>query len=222
MLQYVEFHPPEAATGPKGPLQLGEEPRISPSSTVLRSHLGGWTSIGPHCSLREVEFGDYSYVAGHAQLVWSTVGKFCSIASHVRVNPGNHPYWRVTQNHCTYRRIQYGFGAEDDAEFFAWRKEDSCEIGHDVWIGHGATIMAGARVASGAVIGAGAVVTKARPVGPYEIAVGMPAKAVKKRFDDRVIEQLLATEYWHWDRATLEERFDDLLDIDLFIEKYGR
>ena len=37
------------------------------------------------------------------------IGKFCSIASHVRINPGNHPMQRVTQHHMTYRRIEYGF-----------------------------------------------------------------------------------------------------------------
>jgi phosphonate metabolism protein (transferase hexapeptide repeat family) len=221
-LQYIESFPPEAKTRHGNTKMLGEEPQIHATSTVVDSQLGSWTSIGPNSSLREVEFADYSYVAGHAQLVWSSVGKFCSIASHVRINPGNHPYWRVTQNHCTYRRRQYGFGDADDAELFAWRQADQCRIGHDVWIGHGATVLAGAEIGTGAVIGAGAVVSKARPIGPYEIAVGVPAKPVKKRFDDKSIEKLLRIEYWHWERSTLEERFDDLCDLDLFLEKYER
>ncbi len=199
---------------------LGEEPAIHDTSRVYKSEVGTYTALGPNCSLRESTFGHYSYCAGDVHIVWADVGNFCSIASHTRINPGNHPYWRVTQNHCTYRRAQYGFG-QDDRDFFAWREADRCTIGHDVWIGHGATIMAGASVGHGAVIGAGAVVTKKRPVGPYEIAVGMPAKAVKKRFSDPVIERLLEIEYWNWDRATLEARFDDLLDIDAFVEKYS-
>jgi acetyltransferase-like isoleucine patch superfamily enzyme len=115
----------------------------------------------------------------------------------------------------------YGFG-EDDEEFFAWRKSHHCYIGHDVWIGNGSNVLAGAKIGTGAVIGAGAVVSKAQEIGPYEIAVGVPARPIKKRFADDVIEQLLEIEYWYWDRETLEERFDDLLDINVFLEKYGK
>jgi phosphonate metabolism protein (transferase hexapeptide repeat family) len=225
MLQYIEAYPEEKAgpvnAGANGRARkLGEQPHIHPTARVSRSEIGSWTSIGPNCSVRESTFGDYSYAAGDASIIWSDIGSFCSIASHVRVNPGNHPHWRVTQNHCTYRRAQYGFG-EDDEEFFAWRRSDRCRIGHDVWIGHGAIVLPGASVATGAVVGAGAVVTKKRPIGPYEIAVGAPARLVRKRFPDRIIEQLLEIGYWNWDRQTLEERFDDLLDIEAFVEKYS-
>ena len=217
---YPEVRAKDQAAHQVGNYTLSEEPRIHPTSRVHKSEIGGWTSLGPNCSLRESTFGNYSYCAGDVSIVWADVGHFCSIASHTRINPGNHPYWRVTQNHCTYRRSMYGFG-EDDTEFFRWREDDRVSIGHDVWIGHGAIIMPGATVGTGAVIGAGAVVTKKRPIGPYEIAVGMPAKPIRKRFDDDVIEKLLAIGYWHWDRKTLEARFDDLLDVETFVEKYG-
>jgi phosphonate metabolism protein (transferase hexapeptide repeat family) len=201
--------------------RLSEKPYIHPTSRVMKSRLGGYTAIGPHCSLRESEFGDYSYTAGDVSMVWTSVGNFCSIASHTRINPGNHSYWRVTQSHCTYRRVPYGFDTKDDEEFFAWRKADHVDIGHDVWLGHGVTVMPGAKIATGAAVGAGAVVVKAHPIGPYEIAVGIPARPIRKRFPDQVIEKLMAIEYWYWDRKTLEERFNDLLDIDVFLEKYG-
>jgi phosphonate metabolism protein (transferase hexapeptide repeat family) len=152
------------------------------------------------------------------QIIYSEVGKYCSIANSVRINPGNHPQWRVTQHHMTYRRIQFGLDTIDDEEFFNWRREDRCTIGHDVWIGHGAVIMAGVNIGIGAIIGSGAVVTK--DVGPYEIAVGVPAKVVKKRFDDATIEKLLASEWWNWDRATLEKNFQDLLNVKDFLRKH--
>ena len=218
-LKYIDAYPNTLVQDNRAH-RLSEEPYIHPTSRVLKSEMGGWTSLGPNCSLRESTFGNYSYCAGDVSVVWADVGHFCSIASHTRINPGNHPSWRVTQNHCTYRRAMYGFG-EDDDEFFQWRKDHRVNIGHDVWIGHGAIIMAGATVATGAVIGAGAVVTKKRPIGPYEVAVGVPAKPIKKRFPDDVIEKLLAIAYWDWDRETLEDRFDDLLEIDAFVEKYG-
>ena len=126
--------------------------------------------------------------------------------------------YKDEQNHLTYRRKQYGFDTKEDEEFFQWRRDHHCTIGHDVWIGHGAVIMAGVSIGHGAVIGSGAVVTK--DVGNYEVAVGVPAKVIKKRFTDEQIEKLLEIAYWDWDRETLEKRFDDLFEINAFLEKY--
>ena len=210
---------PAAPKEPREPKRLSEQPTIHPTATVRKSEIGGWTAIGPHCSISESTFGDYSYLAGHVSMVWTDVGKFASIAAQTRINPGNHPTWRVTQHHSTYRRIQYGFDTKEDSEFFQWRKDHRCSVGHDVWIGHGVTVIAGKKIGTGAVIGSGAVVTKDIP--PYAIAVGVPARVVKYRFPKDVIEQLQAIAWWDWDRATLVERFNELLDLESFIAKYG-
>lgn len=220
MLRHIDMHPQlnEPAQG-RPPKQLGEQPFIHEGVFVRDSQVGSWTELGRGTWLVESTFGDYSYTAGDAQIIYSEIGNFCSIASHVRINPGNHPMWRVTQSHVTYRRKQYGLGDEDDPEVFAWRRENRVTIGHDVWLGHGAIIMAGVSIGTGAVVGSGAVVTK--DVDPYTVVVGVAAKPIRKRFSDDIIEKLLAIAYWNWDRATLEARFDDLYDIDSFIEKYG-
>jgi phosphonate metabolism protein (transferase hexapeptide repeat family) len=200
---------------------LGETPHVHESSRISRSELGAWTDIGPNSSISESTIGDYTYTAGNNSIIYSEVGKFCSIASHVRLNPGNHPMGRVTQHHMTYRRAQYGFGADDDA-FFDWRRDHKVTVGHDVWIGHGALLLPGVSVGTGAVIGAGAVVTK--DVEPYTIAAGVPAKPLRQRFPDDVIEKLLQVAWWDWTREELEARFDDLADTDveMFLEKYAR
>lgn len=216
-MPYIEEFP-EAPKEPKEKKLLSEKPTIHPTAHVRKSEIGGWTAIGPHCSVSESTFGDYSYLAGHVHMVWTDVGKFTSIAAQTRINPGNHPTWRVTQHHSTYRRIQYGFGTEEDAEFFQWRKDHRCTVGHDVWIGHGTTVIAGKNIGTGAVVGSGAVVTKDIP--PYAIAVGVPARVIKYRFPPAVVEKLLASAWWDWDRATLVARFDDLLDLDGFVRKY--
>ncbi len=212
---YIARHPADLA---KEKRMLSEQPTIHAGSFVVDSTVGAWTELGHNTMLIESTFGDYSYTACDVDIIYTDVGKFCSIASHVRINPGNHPMERVTQHHMTYRRAKFGFGETDDESFFDWRRSFRCTLGHDVWIGHGATIMPGVNIGTGAVIGSGAVVTK--DIEPYTIAVGVPAKPVRKRFDDEVIAKLLQIAWWDWPRELLEQRFEDLQDVPAFLEKY--
>jgi phosphonate metabolism protein (transferase hexapeptide repeat family) len=192
---------------------------IHPTARVEGSELGQWTEVGPGWSVLETTLGDYTYAAGCDGVIhYSRIGKFCSLASHVVINPGNHPMKRVTQHHLTYRRRQYDMGADDEA-FFDGRRSAACWIGHDVWIGHGAMIMAGVKVGTGAVIGAGAVVT--RDVVPYCIVAGVPAAPIGQRFSDDVAARLLASRWWNWSHDQLRDRMGDLVQIERFLEKYG-
>lgn len=200
--------------------QLSRTPLIHSSSTVISSLFGDFTEVEAHCFCNEIALGDYSYLSTSVRALYCEIGKFTSIASHCVINPGNHPYHRVTQSHCTYRRKQYGFGDTDDADFFEWRKSQKVIIGHDVWLGHGVYVMPGAVIATGAVIAAGSVVTAKHPVGPYEIAAGSPAKAVKKRFSDEIIERLLDIRFWDWNREKMEKAFHDFSDVKTFLQKY--
>jgi phosphonate metabolism protein (transferase hexapeptide repeat family) len=215
MLEKIDFFSQNLQEEKK---KLQEKPSIHPSSQIINCKIGAWTEIGPDSLLIETTFNDYSYADGDVSIIYSEIGKFCSIASHVRINPGNHPMERVTQHHCTYRRAQYGFDEVDDENFFQWRREHKCVIGNDVWLGHGAIIMPGVKIRTGAVVGAGAVVTK--DVAAYEVVAGVPARPIRKRFPQEIIEKLLEIKWWDWERKTLEERFFELLDVNSFVKKY--
>lgn len=69
-------------------------------------------------------------------------------------------------------------------------------IGNDVWIGHAAQIMAGVSVADGAIIGAGSIVTKDVPA--YCIAAGNPARVIRYRFEEEIIQMLLKLKWWKY------------------------
>jgi len=215
-MKYIDQFPAKKGDLPP----LGEEPVVDETCKLYNVELGCYTYLAPHTSAHDVSFGDYSYTAGNVSMAYARIGKFASIANSVRINPGNHPQWRATQHHCTYRRVLYGFDSQDDHDFFRWRHEHHCLIGHDVWIGHGAIIMPGVNVGTGAIVGSGAIVTDDIP--PYGIAVGVKAKVIKFRFPDRISQALQQIAWWDWDRVTLEERFKDFLQVEAFIEKYGQ
>ncbi len=217
-MEHIAIFPPNLRDRQTQP-PLGESPSLHPSAVLIDCQVGAWTEIGANSHLIECTIGDYSYTAGDVDALYTDIGKFCSIASHVRINPSNHPMTRVSQHHFTYRRMQYGFDTENDEGIFAWRRADKCVIGHDVWLGHAVTVMPGVTIGTGAVVGSGAVVTKDIP--PYMIAVGVPAKPMRMRFPEAVAAKLLHIAWWDWDHATIKERFTDFLSMDAFIAKYG-
>jgi hypothetical protein len=198
---------------------LGREPSIHPTASLRRARLGPWTAVGARTKLVDTEFGAYSYIVEDGDVIYATIGKFCSIARAVRINPGEHPTWRAAQHHFMYRASNYGMG-EDEAELFDWRRANAVTIGHDVWIGHGATVMAGVTVGTGAVVGAGAVVT--REVAPYTIVGGVPATPIRRRVPEAIAERLLALAWWDWPHDRLAAALEDFrtLTAEAFLDRY--
>ena len=176
--------------------------------------------MGARTKVAECSFGDYSYVTNDSDLIGATVGRFCSVASHVRVNPGNHPMDRVAMNHFTYRSSAYGLG-DDDRPFFAWRRSHPVVLGHDVWIGHGAVVLPGVTLGTGAAIGAGAIVTKDVP--PFAVAAGNPARVLRFRFPDDTIGKLLDLAWWYWPHDRLKRDLADFRTLGAaeFCAKHG-
>lgn len=201
-------------------MRLSEQPTVHERVSLTNAQLGPWTEVGSDSVLENVVLGAYSYTQPFGIFQNTVVGKFANIAAQVRIGPTMHPMDRPTLHHFTYRRTFYDLADTDDEAFFAWRKAQVAFVGHDTWIGHGAIIMPGVTVGDGAIVGSGAVVTK--NVAPFTVVGGVPAKVIKRRFDEKTAEALTELAWWDWDHATLKERLADFSGpVEAFLEKWG-
>ena len=196
------------------------QPRIHPTAELKGCRLGAHVSIGERVILREVTVGDFSYFERHAEAIYTSIGKFCSIAANTRIHALEHPLERITTHKVSYRPNENFRYQGVDQAFRERRRARSVTIGHDVWIGHGAVIMPGVAIGHGAVVGANAVVTK--DIAPYTIAVGVPAQPLRKRFPPDVAARLLRLAWWDW---PIEQIFDAIPDmqalaIEAFLDKW--
>lgn len=135
----------------------------------------------------------YQYPINHDKLI---IGKFCSIACGAKFifNSANHTLSSVSTYPFPIFFEEWGLNIKDVTT--AWDNKGDIIIGNDVWIGYEAVIMAGVTIGDGAIIGTRAVVTKDVP--PYTIVGGVPAKPIRKRFDNETLEELLKIRWWDW------------------------
>ena len=136
----------------------------------------------------------YQYPINHDRLV---IGRYCSIACGAKFlfNAANHTQKSLSTYPFPIFFDQWSLDVKDITN--AWDNKGDIIVGNDVWIGYDATIMAGVTIGDGAIIAARAVVTKDVPA--YTIVGGVPAKPIKRRFADEVIQQLLEIQWWFWD-----------------------
>lgn len=145
----------------------------------------------------------YHYPINHDKLI---IGKFCSIACGARFlfNSANHTMSSLSTYPFPLFFEEWDLKREDVAS--SWDNKGNIIIGSDVWIGYEAVILAGVTIGDGAIIGSRAVVTKDVP--PYTIVGGIPAKPIRKRFDDETISRLLEIKWWDWPKERIAENID--------------
>jgi acetyltransferase-like isoleucine patch superfamily enzyme len=183
---------------------------------VVEPYFGYMAGTRHICSVGALS---YSQSAG---MLFSSIGRYCSIANLVHTIGDRHPLEHVTTS-------SFAYGVEKTP--FQWARNDllggsSQQVRpsiltkappvaeHDVWIGDRVTLQRGITLGTGCVIGAGAMVTK--DVSPYAIVAGVPAAIIRMRFPEKIVERLLASQWWTRHPRVL---FDlDIRDPERFLD----
>ncbi|MDD3448447.1 MAG: CatB-related O-acetyltransferase [Gammaproteobacteria bacterium] len=140
------------------------------------------------------------------------IGRFCAIGRGARfiMNGANH----ALGGFSTYPFHIFGNGWERNApDPAAEPHKGDTVIGNDVWIGYDALVMPGVRVGDGAVIAARSVV--ASDVAPYTIVGGNPARTIRQRFPDAVVQALLEMRWWDWSIDRITRNLEHLAAADI-------
>lgn len=135
--------------------------------------------------------GNYNYLSPYTLINNCRIGNYCSVGPGCKLGLGEHDLNAIS----TFPKLNNGHGKME-----LFNMDAPAVIGHDVWLGANVVVKQGVHISTGAVIGAGAVVTKDVP--PYAIAVGVPAKIMKYRFDEEKIQRILSS---RWFEKNLKE-----------------
>lgn len=214
-LVYVQFKKCKLA---KRKVILGRFVDID-NSTVFE----GYNKVGTRSHINGTYIGLGSYLGVDNDLSNAKIGRFCSIASNIKVLAGTHPMSPYVSFHPSFFSTskQAGFTFSDDNYFEEVRTVDgrhSCVIGNDVWIGTNCLILAGVRIGDGAMIAAGSVVVN--DVEPYTVVGGIPARHIKDRFTSEEISFLNKFKWWDMDFLWLQKNVELMRNIHQFRDKY--
>ncbi|OAN45366.1 CatB-related O-acetyltransferase [Magnetospirillum moscoviense] len=178
---------------------FSEAPEIVYSSPDRIVYIENNVSADQHVSFFQsgsaIYFGRYSSMLGGGMISpMLTVGRHCSISQNVVLGGGRHPMEHLSTGLLPGQSTESDYYAEANQHFADNDISAFTRIGCDVWIGANAMVLRGRKVGTGAVIGGGAVV--AHDVPPYAVVVGNPARIIRYRFPEAIIESLLKTRWW--------------------------
>lgn len=193
--------------------QIAAHVNLNPEVILFSTKISDHVYAGNRSAISNSRIGRYSYLAGNNRIFNTHINSFCSIAENVCIGHAEHPYQQFSTSPIFYKKDN-PFGTE---KFFQKevRELSSTNVGNDVWIGYNAYIRSGVIIGNGCVIGTGAVVTK--NIEPYSIVAGVPAKVIKKRFDDKIILKLEQDKWWDLkDTELIRYAKENFLDLSNF------
>lgn len=189
---------------------LGEYTSVGDFSKVEESKLDDYARIDRYNYIWKSHIGRHSYTGKNTSIIDSSIGNFASISWNVTIGGANHNYNKITTHSFLYNDID---NIRPDNSGIAYdRFTEKCDIENDVWIGTGAIILRDVHIGNGAVIAAGSIVTK--DVSDYAVVAGNPAKVIKYRFDENMIERLLKLKWWDWPDEKIKDNYHFFVDCN--------
>jgi len=186
--------------------------KISVLTIIKNSKISKNTAILSFCKIYNSEIGRYTYLGRGTNLFNVKIGNFTSIADSCIIGAASHPIDKVSTSPVFYTKNNI-FNRYFVLHNFKEYKETS--IANDVWVGTHAFIKSGVKIGDGAIIGAYSVVTK--DVEPFTIVAGNPARVIRCRFSQEIINKLLNIKWWDWTDEEIEINGEKFLDINEFI-----
>lgn len=180
---------------------LGNYVKVYPEVILFSGKISDYVYIGVKTAISQTSIHRYTYLAGNNRIFNTNIGAFCSIAENVCIGHAEHPYHQFSTSPVFYK-------TDNPLETTKFVQQEIDEfkttiIGNDVWIGYNAYIRSGVTIGDGCIIGAGAIVTK--NIEPYCVVAGVPARVIKKRFDEATILKLQQDQWWDLDDEKLLE-----------------
>jgi virginiamycin A acetyltransferase len=172
--------------------------RLAPFSKIIDSRVSGNLFLGLSSCINRCDLGRYVGIAYFSYVADTHSGNYCTFGSRVSLGAFSHPTDSLTVHEVGYRNTIDSYGEttllSDCADYLESRSART-EIGHDVWIGDNSVVIKGVKVGNGAIVAAGSVVTK--DVLPYAIVGGNPAKVIRMRFAEDIVQEIQATGWWN-------------------------
>ncbi|WP_412472076.1 CatB-related O-acetyltransferase [Halobacteriovorax sp. RT-1-4] len=192
-----------------------EELKLGYMITLNKAKFSSHNYIGDFSSVTNSVIGRMTYTSNNVSINNATVGQFCSIGPGVKIGLGIHPTAEFVSTHpCFYSLNKQCGKTFVDKQSFA--ESSRIIIKNDVWIGANAIIVDNVTIGNGAIIAAGAVVVK--DVGDYEVVGGVPAKFLKYRFEQKVIDRLNQEKWWDYSFEKFNEKHCLFKDINVFLK----
>jgi acetyltransferase-like isoleucine patch superfamily enzyme len=183
-----------------------------------KSNINKKAKINMQVKVYQSTINEYSYIGSKSELICTDIGKFCSIGHSCSIGLAHHSMDNISTSPI-FTEVQNGTG-------YNWSTTNTHQaaqrvsIGNDVWIGIRVIIIGGVKIGNGVIIGAGTIVTKDIP--DYAVAVGVPARIVRYRFEKTIIDRLNEIKWWNLPKEKLRNNLKLFQKKDLTLKDLER